>query len=74
MASGDEITVHVRLLNEGTLVFRPTRAQIIDGDVVRLLPCEASNGEVWEFAPGSVVQLERREKVRFEHEVTDSRR
>ena len=52
--------VYVRLLGEGTVVFRPTAATSIGPDTVRLL---TPNGydpedEDWEFKPGAVVRIE----------------
>lgn len=61
--SGTEMTrVYVRLLGEGTVVFRPTRATPIGPDAVRLLMPDGYDpeDENWEFKPGSVVRVERR--------------
>lgn len=54
--------VFVRLLEEGTEVFRPTMAILVDGDRHKLLPSEDydPNTETWEFPPGSVVECVRR--------------
>jgi len=55
--------VYVRLLGEGTIVFRPTKATPIGQDMVRLLMPDGScdpEDEDWEFKPGSVVRVERR--------------
>jgi hypothetical protein len=55
------IDVYVRLLGEGTTVYRPTRAVRVAPDVVRLLaPDNFDADEQWEFAPGSTVRIERR--------------
>lgn len=66
MPSADDssapIEVYVRLLGEGTTVYRPTTGVPVGTTAVKLLapndfdPAE----EEWEFAPGSVVRIERR--------------
>jgi len=55
--------VYVRLLGEGTSVFRPAPARRIAEGVVQLLAPDGfdPDDEDWEFAPGSVVQVEERE-------------
>ena len=63
MASSTDMThVYVRLLGEGTVVFRPTRATPIGQNTVRLLTPDGYDpeDEDWEFKPGSVVRVERR--------------
>jgi len=55
-----KIDMFVRLLDEGTEVYRPTQALDLGDGLFRL---EAtvdydSETEVWEFAPGSVVRSE----------------
>jgi predicted nuclease of predicted toxin-antitoxin system len=54
--------VYVRLLGEGTLVYRPTSANPVGPDRVRLSKTEGydSAHEDWEFKPGTVVRVERR--------------
>jgi hypothetical protein len=55
--------VYVRLLGEGTIVFRPTKATPIAQDTARLLTPDGGydpEDEDWEFKPGSVVRVERR--------------
>jgi hypothetical protein len=54
--------VYVRLLNEGTIVYRPVRAKSLGGRAYQL---DASaeydqEDEAWEFAPGSAVVCEPR--------------
>ena len=51
------ITVYVRLLDEGTDVFRPTKAERINEGMYRLLPTADydAEDEHWEFLPGEVV-------------------
>lgn len=63
MASNTDTTlVYVRLLGEGTVVYRPTSAAPIGPDTVRLLTPDGYDpmDEDWEFKPGSVVRVERR--------------
>jgi hypothetical protein len=56
------ITVYVKLLGEGTLVFRPVPAELVGGTTAKLLPVDdyASSGEEWEFPPESTVTCENR--------------
>ena len=53
-------TVYVRLLNEGTDVYRPVEAVVLEESVVRLVapPDYDPADEEWEFEPGSVVRVE----------------
>lgn len=55
-------TVYVRLLDEGTAVFRPAPAEPHGAETVRLLaPSDYdSEDESWEFEPGTIVRVERR--------------
>ena len=55
-----EVTVYVALLNEGTTVWRPAVAQKV-GDAAYRLVGPISEGEEWEWLPGEVVQVKRRE-------------
>lgn len=54
--------VYVRLLGEGTVVYRPTTAIDQGNDVYRLLATEGYDpeDEHWEFPPGSLVRCEER--------------
>lgn len=56
------MTVYIKLLGEGTLVFRPVQAKRIDENTVKLLPVAdyGSCDEEWEFPPGSIVRCESR--------------
>jgi hypothetical protein len=56
------LTVYIKLLNEGTLVFRPAYAERVDKNTVKLLPVADYNqrDEEWEFPPGSIVRCESR--------------
>ena len=55
------VTIYVRLLDEGTEVFRPTEALDLGNGQFRLLPTSNYDpeDEKWEFPPGSVVRGER---------------
>ena len=62
MTSNTEtISVFVKLLGEGTRVYRPAKATLIGSDLVQLLePADYdADDEDWEFKPGSVVRIER---------------
>ena len=50
--------IYIRLLDEGTDVFRPTEAEALEGGFFRLLPTPEydPDDEHWEFTPGSVVR------------------
>ena len=56
-------TVFVRLLDEGTDVYRRTEATVLAGGRVRLLAtCDYDpTDEQWEFKPGSIVVCEMHE-------------
>jgi len=51
--------VYVRLLNEGTAVYRPVEVAIVEGGAVKLIapPGFDLEDEEWEFKPGSIVLL-----------------
>lgn len=53
-------TVYVRLLDEGTDVFRPTQAECLQADEYRLLPTADYDpeDEHWEFLPHEAVKCE----------------
>lgn len=53
-------TVYVRLLDEGTDVFRPTQAENVHEGAYRLLPMQDydPDDEHWEFLPGQMVICE----------------
>jgi hypothetical protein len=48
-------TIYVYLLEEGTDVWRPCRAEHLGGDRYRILD-EAPDDEIWEFVTGDVVR------------------
>jgi hypothetical protein len=56
------IRVYVRLLGEGTTVYRPTSALPLGTDMAELqAPTNFDpEDEQWEFPPGSTVRIERR--------------
>jgi hypothetical protein len=62
-SSTEPTSVFVRLLGEGTVVFRPTSAEFLEPGKARLLapPDYDPEDENWEFTPGSVVRVERRQ-------------
>ena len=51
-------TTYVHLLDEGTIVMRPTKGVPLGGGVYRLLPTSDydPDTEQWQFPPGSVVR------------------
>jgi len=53
-------TVYVRLLDEGTDVFRPTEAEYSDDGLYRLRPTADYDpaDERWEFLPGAMVRCQ----------------
>jgi hypothetical protein len=55
-------TIYIRLLDEGTEVFRPTSAEPLGQGVFKVLPTSNYNpqDEKWEFPPGSLVECEKR--------------
>ena len=64
-----DLTVYVRLLDEGTDVWRPTRAVALVDGLYRILPTSDydPDGEHWEFPPGSLVLLEERSMAHGQH-------
>lgn len=53
-------TIYMPLLDEGTDVWRPVQGELLGGDLFRVLG-QVREGEIWKFAPGSVVRC--REQV-----------
>jgi hypothetical protein len=51
-------TIYIRLLDEGTEVFRPTQAEILERQVFMVLSTSDYDpeNEHWEFPPGSFVR------------------
>lgn len=61
MASNTEpIKIYVRLLDEGTVVFRPTLGLPLGENWFQLLPTEDYDpeDETWQFLPGTTVKGE----------------
>jgi len=56
------IVVYVKLLDEGTVVFRPAQAEHVGRNIAKLLPVADYNSrdEKWEFPPGTIVRYENR--------------
>ena len=56
------VKISVRLLDEGTSVFRPTLALDLRDGLFRILPTSDYDpeNETWEFVPGSIVRAEMR--------------
>ncbi len=50
--------VYVRLMDEGTNVFRPTTGIPLGGDLYRLMPTPSYelDDEDWQFPPGTIVR------------------
>jgi len=57
-------TIYVHLLDEGTMVVRPTQGELLDGDIYRLLPTPDydPDEEHWQFPPGTVVRCIREKR------------
>jgi hypothetical protein len=60
--TNEPTTVFVRLVDEGTQVYRPSPATHISGPVFRLGMPDGydPDDEQWEFPPGSTVRCEKR--------------
>jgi len=54
--------IYIRLLDEGTDVFRPTEAELMENGLFKLQPTSNYDpeDECWEFLPGTVVKGEQR--------------
>ena len=63
------VKVYVRLLDEGVDVSRPTEAVQLAGSLYKLLPTPNYDpeDETWEFPPGSIVRVEKRQGSEGEH-------
>lgn len=53
-------TIYIQLLDEGTIVYRPTLGEELENGIFRVLPTEDYDPEyeIWEFPPGSLVRGE----------------
>ncbi len=58
MSTNDVFKIHIPLLNEGTVVYRPTLGLKIGINLYKVLPTQdyEASGEQWEFPPGSTVE------------------
>jgi len=59
LPTSKRLTIHVRLLGEGTEVARPVEAVKVGDGLYEILPTPNydPNIETWEFPPGSIVRL-----------------
>lgn len=64
MDSSIKSTIYIPLIEEGTVVFRPTQGVALDTDVFRVLPTDDydPDDEVWKFPPGAVVRCEKQQR------------
>ena len=53
-------TIHVKLLDEGTYCWRPDKAMKVGEDLYQLKGTVPTD-EIWEFLPGTVVRVTRKE-------------
>ena len=60
MSIKEEI-IYIPLINEGTFVLRPTKAEKINDDIYRILDIEKYDpeDENWKFPPGTIVRCEK---------------
>ena len=52
--------IYLELIGEGTDVWRPVEAELLDDDVYRITSSLDDPDEVWRFLPGELVRCERR--------------
>lgn len=57
-ALGTEATIFVRLLDEGTDVWRPVLARAVGGGLFQIADQSPPDDEAWEFQPGEWVSVE----------------
>ena len=60
-SSTDPVTVFVRLLHEGTDVWRPVQARRVSSVTYRLAETPAPADETWSFPPGQTIVAETRD-------------
>ena len=66
MDQGDRIVIHVALLDEGTLVWRPVDAIALGNSLYQIVSENPNpDGEHWEFTTGDKVRCEERMLSRF---------
>lgn len=53
--------IYIRLLDEGTPVYRPTQGMMIEDLIFEVLPTEdySPEDEHWEFPPGKIVRCKK---------------
>ncbi len=53
-------TIYIRLLNEGTDVWRPAKGECLSDSIYRVLKIDNYDPDIeeWEFLPGTVVRCE----------------
>ena len=61
-SSTETVTVFVRLLDEGTDVWRPVEARRVSSATFRLADGAVPTDEVWSYAPGEIVVAEARDQ------------
>jgi len=56
-------TIYIKLLGEGTVVYRPVPAMEIDEKIYKIMGTDIfdPDDEEWEFLPGSLVRVEVKE-------------
>ena len=59
-ASSTDVTIFVRLLDEGVDVWRPVQARRLSETTYQISKEAVPEGEVWAFAPGDIVVAEHR--------------
>lgn len=62
-----EHSIYVKLLDEGTDVWRPVRAERAGAETYQIIDQEVPEDEVWEFAPGSLVIVTEKVDERGKH-------
>lgn len=60
VSSIEAATIHVRLLNEGTDVWRPVKAQRLSDTTYQIADEPVPEDETWSFQPGEIVVAEAR--------------
>lgn len=53
-------SIYVQLLDEGTICWRPVRAEHLGGGVYRIADSPRDDTEIWEFQTGDMVRCEHR--------------
>ncbi len=59
-SSTDHVTIFVRLLDEGTDVWRPVKAVRLSEATFRIEDEQVPEDEIWNFQPGEIVVAEHR--------------